>query len=473
MIEVGRNSIVVRNVDLESTEFKKLNSTFSLYDQVQHKYTFGIFTIIDKDIYLPESVGYERLQSFFPKKDVIINYKTTAKAARIMYNMKHTPRDDLQRDAIKFLSGIKNDDKNRSRFLSLATGMGKTFVTIHMISQLKKRPMIIVDTVDLASQWKREFLNHTDLTDSDVHILSGQASIDAELQKKVEPGKIYIAIHRTLSNMLAIDTNSVNFLMNKLQIGIRVFDESHVEFNNICKINSLSNVEYTLYLTATPNRSNFKDDNLYGKVFGKIPYFNGSNDKHITAILYPMNSQPSVDVRMGVRTKYGFNQARWAQHIIGDGYDTLLETVSDIFEKFTLLEREKKIVIMLPTIELIKKLKNDIEEAYNIKVGMFIGEVNKKKRLEELSNPVVITNDKIFGKAIDDENLEILINFVPVGSLVKVEQIAGRLRYHEGKSSILIDVYDNGFDECIRQFKIRRRFYKKKCKKIIEVKNTK
>ena len=30
----------------------------------------------------------------------------------------------------------------------------------------------------------------------------------------------------------------------------------------------------------------------------------------------------------------------------------------------------------------------DIEEAYNIKVGMFIGEVNKKKRLEELSNPV-------------------------------------------------------------------------------------
>ena len=50
MIEVGRNSIVVRNVDLESAEFKKLNSTFSLYDQVQHKYTFGILNLIFYDL---------------------------------------------------------------------------------------------------------------------------------------------------------------------------------------------------------------------------------------------------------------------------------------------------------------------------------------------------------------------------------------------------------------------------------------
>jgi hypothetical protein len=31
----------------------------------------------------------------------------------------------------------------------------------------------VVDTLDLAAQWKREFLNHTNLIDTDIVILSG------------------------------------------------------------------------------------------------------------------------------------------------------------------------------------------------------------------------------------------------------------------------------------------------------------
>ena len=46
----------------------------------------------------------------------------------------------------------------------------------------------------------------------------------------------------------------------------------------------------------------------------------------------------------------------------------------------------------------------------------------------------------------------------------------GRLRDREGYSSILIDVTDFGFDECVRQSKLRKRFYKKHAKKIVEIK---
>jgi hypothetical protein len=52
---------------------------------------------------------------------------------------------------------------------------------------------------------------------------------------------------------------------------------------------------------------------------------------------------------------------------------------------------------------------------------------------------------------------------------VKTEQIIGRLRYGEKKQSILVDVTDYGFEECVKQFKVRRRFYKKKAKKIVEI----
>lgn len=273
--------------------------------------------------------------------------------------------------------------------------------------------------------------------------------------------------------MLSSDVNSVNVMTNKLGIGIRVFDESHVEFGNICKINAFSNVDYTIYLTATPSRSSFMDNSLYAKVFSEVPYFNGkelSGEKYHTVVLYKMNTHPSLDDRLSVRTQYGFNSAKWSQYVAGDGYDLFLETVSDLFNNLKLIERKKKVAIMLPTIEIIKKLKKDLEELYSdIEVGTFIGEISKNKRTEELNKQFILTNDKIFDKGIDVKDLEILINFVPIGSLVKTEQIMGRLRNREEYDSILIDVTDEGFDECIKQSKIRKRFYKKKAKKIIEL----
>lgn len=470
MIEVGRNSIIVRNVDSGSKEFKKAAAIYSLYDKVLHKYVFSAFVQIDNDLYFPASLGVGEIQKCFPHKAVITNYMTTAKADSISFKMIHQPRDDLQKEALKFLLGIKNDNNQRSRFLSLSTGSGKTYVSINLISQLKKKAMVVVDSLSLADQWKREFLNHTNLKDSDIVILSGQDSVDKEIKNKT--GKVYIAIHRTLGNMLAEDTNSVNTLMNKLKIGIRIFDESHVEFGNICRVNALSNVEYTLYLTATPSRSNFNDDSLYGKIFRSIPYFNGKvADHYQTVIIFPMNTNPSLDARASCRTSYGFSTPKWANYITNEAYEIFLQTISDLFTTFKLLERKKKIAILLPTIDLIKKLNKDLLDMFpDLDIGTFIGEIKKSKRADELNKMLILTDDKMFEKAIDVPDLEILINCVDFRSSVKTEQLIGRLRYGEDKASIFFDVVDFGFPECIAHFKVRKRFYKKHAKKIIEMK---
>jgi len=469
MIEVGRNSIVVRNVDQDSQSFKNMNYNYSIWDKVQHKYTFSAYTLIDNDLYFPASTSVEEIQKYFKNKDVVINYKTTARSGPLQYNMKHEPRNDLQKQSINFLMTMQKDNDNRERFLSLATGSGKTYVTINVISKLKKRAIVVVDTLDLAAQWKREFLNHSDLQDEHIVILSGQDSVDKELKEKV--GKIYIAIHRTLGNMLNNDYNSINLLMNKLKIGIRVFDEAHVHFKSICMLNALSNVEYSIFLTATPSRSNFTDDYLYGRIFRRIPYFNGkkiNQEKYHTVIMYPMNSKPDLQTKLGVKTKYGFSAARWAQYTSDEGFEYFWETFEAIVDKFKLKERDHKIAILLPTIEFIKKIQ-PLAEDLGFEVGTFIGEIRKDKRLDELNKKMILTNDKMFDKGIDVEDLEILINFIPFSSLVKTEQIIGRLRYGENKKSILIDIVDYGFEETIKQSKLRKRFYKKKAEKIIEI----
>jgi len=473
MIEVGRNSIVVRNVDPESKAFKNINYQYSLYDTVYRKYTMSAFTVIDQDLYFPASIGVSEIQKFFKQKQVVVSYMTTAKSAPVSYQMKHGPRDELQEKAIAFLMTMKKDYDVRERLLSLATGKGKTYTTINAIAKLNKRPMIIVDTSELALQWKREFLSHTNLKDEDIVIISGEASVVKEI--KSQNGKVYIGIHRTLTNMLSDDLNSINNLMNKLKIGIRVFDEAHVNFNNVCMINALSNVEYTIYLTATPSRSSFTDDFLYGKVMGKIPYFNGKdidNEKYHTVLLYHFDSRPTIDEKFSVKTKYGFSSSKWAANLQGDSYEFLDAAIKDIFEKLKLIERNKKVAIMLPTLKLIEMVKEQFNDQ-GIEVGTFIGEIKANKRKEELDKKIILTNDKIFDKAIDVKDLEVLINFVPFGSPVKTEQIMGRLRNNKGLSSILIDVTDIGYEECVKQYKLRKRFYKTHVKKLIEVEKTK
>ena len=102
MIEVGRNSIIVRNVDLESQAYKNVNYQYSLWDKVQHKYTLSAFTLIDNDLYFPSSIGLDQIQKHFPNKDVSYNYKTTSKSSQVVYTMNYGPRDDLQKDSINF-----------------------------------------------------------------------------------------------------------------------------------------------------------------------------------------------------------------------------------------------------------------------------------------------------------------------------------------------------------------------------------
>ena len=79
--------------------------------------------------------------------------------------------------------------------------------------------------------------------------------------------------------------------------------------------------------------------------------------------------------------------------------------------------------------------------------------------------------DKMFDKAIDVPGLAVLINCVPFASQVKAEQVIGRLRYQSGKTCLMIDIGDFGFTECQRQYKLRKRFYKKHAKTISEIKN--
>ena len=95
MIEIGYNSLVVRNVDPESSAFKSVMSKFSYYDKVIHKYTFSLFTQIGTSLYFPATVSVNQIKTIFPEKEIVSVKGKLHKSEKISYKMIHSPRNAL------------------------------------------------------------------------------------------------------------------------------------------------------------------------------------------------------------------------------------------------------------------------------------------------------------------------------------------------------------------------------------------
>ncbi len=469
MIEVRRNSITIRDVDFKSVSWKKFIGKFSMWDPVAHKYETPIYYTIGSDVFIPSTVGETVVEQLFPQKHVVKNDRVK-KGHTISFKMTSSPRDDVQKAAIKFMNNIHSEGM-KHRYLSLPTGVGKTFVTINTISVIRKKAIIIVDRTQLSEQWKREFLTHTNISEGDIRILSGKASVEKEMARE-DKGEVYIAMHQTICSLISDNPLFISKMIDTLGIGIKIFDEAHVNFTNMCNINSLSNTEYVLYLSATPARSNFKDNKLYSLVFKSVPSFSGADlahTKYHIVVVSEFESSPTEFDVSRTTTQYGFNVARWSSFIEKSRYRELSDHIIELMVKLKIVSSSRKVAIILPTISLVEKISRDLTEYFGDIVGVFIGSTPKKNRDGELAKDIIVTNDKMLDKAIDIEGLEVVINASQTSSTVKLEQCIGRLRYRDGRSPIYIDIADIGFPQCRNQLKKRRTFYRKNAKKIINI----
>ena len=185
--------------------------------------------------------------------------------------------------------------------LCLGTGKGKTYCLIHYLSLVKKLAMVIVDQDHIIEQWFREIMTHTDLNEEDVYFISGSDSIKTLMEYEGElPFKMYIASHRTLAIYSKDDPSLIDQLMRRLKIGIKVFDEAHVEWKNICHLDFNSNVSETIYLTATPSRSNPSEDKVFQNIFFNVPKFGletkyDENELYHKVIYVQYNTHPTAE----------------------------------------------------------------------------------------------------------------------------------------------------------------------------------
>jgi len=465
MIEISPSYIVVK-------DYKKkegLERYLTVWDSVYHRPSFEGFIKYKNYLILPRGIDPQVLKKHFPYKDIKKkNVKEINKLEDIEMNEEFKPRDSKQVEAIEFLNEtgkFEHLNNQTQKVLSLRTGDGKTYCSINYFINNNLIPLITVDQLSTMKQWRREITKFTTLKEENVYFIAGKDTIKELEEESVDNNRVYVASHRTVSNLLSKDPLRFYKLIKKLNIGVKIYDEAHVEWENILRMDSFSNVKYTLYLTATPSRSDYKENRVYQRMFESVPKY-GLKSKYNNAynkiLMVEYDTQPDDKREAKMKTGYGFSTNKYSDYIENDKYDYFL----DIIKKLVTKMGDRKMAIIVHKNSLLLKLADSLDEEFSDKeVGTFSSVISDiEERKKELDKDIIVSTDKSFDKAIDVENLKGLINTVPMSSKTKTEQLIGRLRED---NSIFIDMTDVGFKSTKRQQYYRKKILKLKAKESI------
>jgi superfamily II DNA or RNA helicase len=276
------NKIIIRHSSIVINDYKlgdcpKLEYFFRLFDPVCHKYYFKGIEYIEEEskLIIPRGIDIYFIENLFneePKLDKT-NDKYSYFDNPIM--IKSLPRDEVQKEALRFIlgEGEYSYTKNKSQLsVNLNTGAGKTYLTVAAIAYWCIRTAIITNSIGWLEQWNKRLIEYTDMKEDEIYLISGSGSIARLLNgmKDLSKIKVYLISHDTIKSYGdKYGWDKVTELFKLLEIGLKVYDEAHLYFDNICRIDYYTNTYKTIYLTATPARSDREENDIYQLYFKK------------------------------------------------------------------------------------------------------------------------------------------------------------------------------------------------------------
>ena len=427
-----------------------------------------------KKLFIPRGIDLHYLERIF-------NYRIETSFipdnyTNVSIKLKVMPRDDLQKNGISFLIGegkFSYTSKYSQLLLSLGTGDGKTYTTIAGICLMGMTPIVITHIDKIKQQWFDSFIKFTDIHENQICDINSTKKLEKILQEKKLKYKVYLVNHGTIqsyANKHGWDTLSEVF--SKLGIGIKVYDEAHLHFSNILKIDLSTNTKRTIYLTATFGRTDPNEKRLFSLCFKGLARYGletrEMKRKHIVYVSIHYNTYPGLDEEAYVTTFKGFNKIRYTDYQLSQ--PKFFDVIHYLLEYF--LKYEGKILILSSKIESTEMIKDYISNWYpEKKVGVYhskISEAEKQKVLEEAD--IISSTPKSMGTGVHIDGLRITIMTESYSSDVQADQTSGRLReFNDTDYTFYVELVDEGFKKVKEMYKKRLPVFKKKCYKILEI----
>ena len=456
-IVVTNTAIIVNDYEMGDSE--KLEQVFSVWDPIVHKLIpFGMnYDSINKRLYLPRGIDIWWVRGCFDEKYYTRESNHEYKSIENI-QLKYRPRDDKQVQALQFMCGINEYEENadiHQLSVNLNTGKGKTYCSIATIAFYKIKSMIITASNTLLSQWKSEILHYTNLTDKDIVQIKGSDNINMILSgnsTKANNASIYLCSHGTLKSFGdSYGWDKVYELFRYLGIGLKFYDEAHTNFDNMLMIDYHTNVWRTYYVTATPGRSNFKENRIYKVSLKNVPsidLFDERNDPHTDYVAIKWNSRPTAMDISRCRNQYGLDRMKYIDYITKNPeFYKMMRIIMEL-----VIKCNGRVLMYIGTNEGILRVYHWIGTNYPEflgEIGIFSSLVPNDQKLEEKKKKLLLSTTKSAGLGEHIEGLKMTILLAePFKSEIVARQTLGRTR---DDNTTYIELVDMGF-HYIRKF---------------------
>ena len=469
-IKVYHSSIHIHDYELGDNE--KLEKLLSLWNKSKFRYDPIGFVYDEKSkiLKIPRSIDINYLERVFQCPADFIY--TPDKSEKISIKLKTMPRDDIQKESIAFLLGKNNftyTKKYSQLLLNLDPGVGKTYITTASLTIFGERAIIITHSDKIKLQWYETFVNMTDLVDSQICDIYGSKAIDILMEQRDPKYKVYLVNHQTIHSYAKKNGwNDIHELFKHLKIGVKIFDEAHLNFENVIKIDLHTNCHKTIYLTATFNRSDYIEDRLFTICTRNIIRYGAEvrdkKRKHIIYVAALYNSKPELDVQASMSTIHGFSAIKYSDYCMTA--PKFFDTLKYILDGF--ISREGKIMILVSKIDACSMVKDFVSNNYREKTVLeYHSKVSDDDKERALGADIIISTSKSAGTGVDIPGLRTLIMTESYSSKIIAEQVSGRLReYAPNKSTYYIEMVDIGFRQVESMYRRRAPIFKKKCSEV-------
>ena len=350
----------------------------------------------------------------------------------------------MQEQAVKaYLNCAKKDGAG---LLELACGLGKTVISLNIISKLKKKTIVIVHKSFLMDQWV-ERINQF-LPNARVGRIQGEI-IDIDDKDIV------------LGMLQSISMKEYPYSIFQ-QFGFTIVDESHhlgaeVFSRALFKIVT----KYMLGLSATMKRKDgltkvfkwFLGDIIFSKkrdggenVVVKGIYYSNNNEEFMKT---ERNYRGNVMYSTMIKKLCEFNcRSEFILRVLKDTIDTV---------------EECQIMILAHNKNLLKYLYDGINHKKIGDVGYYIGGMKERDLKLSEKKKIIVATYAMAAEALDIKTLSVLIMATPK---TDVEQAVGRILRKKDAEALVIDIIDP-HPVFQRQWQKRRTFYRKNKYKIL------
>lgn len=448
---IVRNSCIIID-DYKLGDCQRLEYNFRVWDPVSHSYRyFGMFYDEEnRKLYIPRGLDIWKIQKYLGE-DRYYPESCDHYLATKNIRLKYKPRDEDQKQALRFMVGVNEYAANKNEpqlSVNLNTGKGKTYCSIATIGFLQIKAIVIAASQTLLTQWKENIKEYTNLVDKDIVWLDTNlmTMVRHGNSERAKNGSIFLCTHSgLLFYAKQFGWEMVREVFQKLGIGIKIFDEAHTNFENMLMIDFFTNVYKTYYVTATPNRSDFRQDQIYQLSIKNIPgidLFHVESDPHTNYIAIKFNSKPSAQQISMCRNMYGLDRNKYISYLIKQpNFWSAMRIIMDL-----VIKCNGRVLMYIGTNEGILKVYQWIGTNYPEflgDIGIFTSLLDKKSKMTEKGKKILLSTTKSAGLGEHLEKLKMTVVVAePFRSGVLAKQTLGRTRDDD---TTYIELVDLGF----------------------------